>query len=72
MRTVQMSKPITVTVEMTPERAAALALFLKRLLLDDFKAKCSKPELVDEQHYTMQAAADDLREALAEKGVAPR
>ena len=64
--------PIVVTVELTPERAAALALFLKRLLLDDFTAKCGPHEVKDALHYTMQSAAFDVANALADKGFDPR
>jgi hypothetical protein len=67
-----MSKAIKVSVELTEERAAALALFLKRLMLDDFTGKCGPHEQARALHYTMQSAAFDLGNALAEQGFNPR
>lgn len=65
-------KAVLVTVDLTEERAAALALFLKRLLLDDFTAKCGPAERERALNYTMQSAVFDLANALAEKGFDPR
>lgn len=67
-----MSQSVKVTVELTEERAAALALFLKRLMLDDFTGKCGPHERERALHYTMQSAAFDLANALAEQGFNPR
>ena len=67
-----MAKVVSVTVELTDERAAALAQFIKRLMLSDCEAKCSPAELQDAMHYTMQSALFDVGQALAEKGFAPR
>lgn len=67
-----MTKTITFEVELTDERAAALAMFIKRLMLSDCEAKCSPAELKEARQYTMQSALFDIGEALAEKGYAPR
>ncbi len=63
---------IKVEVELTAERAAALAQFIKRLMLSDCEAKCSPAELKGSYHYTMQSALFDVGNALAEKGFNPR
>jgi hypothetical protein len=60
-----------VQVELTGEQAAALALFLKRALFDDFKAKCSKSE-GEAMAYLMRDASAKLRTALAASGFNPR
>lgn len=64
--------PVVVTVELTPERAAALAQFIKRLLLSDCEQKCSAQERNEAVHYQMQSALFDVGVALAEKGFDPR
>lgn len=67
----------TVAVELTGDEAAALAQFLKRLLLDDFTGKCeprdTRPTATREaMQYTMQRAADKVARSLAKVGHAPR
>ena len=57
-----------VQVELPDGQAWALAEFLKRVGYNDYR-----PLAVDEQEARdMQEAGEKLREALAEKGVAPR
>ena len=65
-------KAVTITVDLTEERAAALALFIKRLMLSDCESKCSPAELKDAYQYTMQSALFDVGNALAEQGFDPR
>jgi hypothetical protein len=60
-----------VQVELTGEQAAALALFLKRALFDDFKAKCAQSE-GEAMAYSMRDASEKVRKALADSGHAPR
>ena len=63
---------VKVEIELTPERAAALAQFIKRLMLSDCEGKCSPADLQEAMHYTMQSALFDVGNALAEKGFNPR
>ena len=65
-------KSVIITVDLTEERAAALAQFIKRLMLSDCEAKCSPAELRDAEHQRMQSALFDVGVALAEKGFNPR
>lgn len=51
-----------------PDEAEALAQFLKRVGLSDFRSLAYN----DDEAYVMQAAAKHLRTALAEVGYAPR
>lgn len=67
-----MAKVVTITVELTDERAAALAQFIKRLHLSDCESKCSPAELKDAEQYRMQSALFDIGVALAEAGYDPR
>lgn len=66
-----------ITVDLTASEAAALAQFLKRLMLDDYTSKCAPHEtrpLAQEpaQQYVMQAAGDKVAAALAQQGFRPR
>ena len=63
---------VIVMVDLTPERAAALAMFIKRLLLSDCESKCSPAELQTSYQYAMQSALFDVGQALAEAGYNPR
>jgi len=63
---------VTVTMEMTGEQAQALAIFLKRMMLSDYRAKCQPDTLGDELAYTMQEGGEAVRTALADAGFAPR
>lgn len=67
-----MTKSVIVSVDLTEERAAALAQFIKRLRLDVCEAACSPAEKRDGYAYTMQSALFDVGVALAEKGFDPR
>ena len=67
-----MSKTVKLQIELTDERAAALAMFIKRLMLSDCEGKCSPAELKTSYHYTMQSALFDVGQALAEAGHNPR
>ena len=61
-----------VSVELTGDEAQAFAQFLKRTILDDYKAKCSPASAGGEEPYTMQKAAAKIRAALAASGFNPR
>ncbi len=50
------------------EQAMALAEFLKRAGYSDYRALAVN----EQQAYDMQAAGEQLRQALAERGYAPR
>ena len=63
-------KSVIITVDLTEERAAALAQFIKRLMLSDCEA--SPSELRDAEHQRMQSALFDVGVALAEAGFNPR
>lgn len=63
---------VRIEVELTEERAAALAQFIKRLMLSDCEGKCSSVERNESMHYAMQSALFDVGVALAEKGFHPR
>ena len=67
-----LKKSVTITVDLTEERAAALAQFIKRLLLSDCEAKCSPSEREAAFQYSMQSALFDVGQALAVKGFNPR
>ena len=67
-----MAKMVKLQIELTDERAAALAMFIKRLMLSDCEGKCSLAELKASRHYTMQSALFDVGQALAEAGHNPR
>ena len=59
---------ITIQLELTDDQALALAQFIKRVGYRAYR-ECA----VDENEaYTMVYAADQLRQALARQGYAPR
>jgi hypothetical protein len=60
--------PTTITVELSQTEAMALAQFLKRAGFSDYRSKSTS----DEEAYDIQAAAVQVREALAKAGVEPR
>jgi hypothetical protein len=63
-----MSKPTTISVEFASEEQAELfGIFLKRLMLDDFKAKCAP--YAQSQAHMMQGAADKVLTALRANGM---
>ena len=59
---------VTITVDLSEEEAWQLAQFFKRATFDDFSMKAESEELA----YTMLYASERVRDALAEKGYAPR
>jgi len=59
---------ITITATLTDAQALALAQFLKRVGLDDYKGL----SVDTDEAYTMQSAGEQIRTALAEAGYAPR
>lgn len=66
-----------IAIDLTEDEAAALAQFFKRMLLDDYAAKCAPHETRPRAHepaqqYVMQAAGDKVAAALASNGFAPR
>ena len=63
---------VRITVDLSPDRAAALALFIKRLMLADCETKCSAGERAEALGNTMQSAPFDVANALADAGFAPR
>jgi hypothetical protein len=66
-----MNKPVTITVEFASEDQAELfGTFLKRQMLDDFKAKCAS--YAQAQSYTMQAASENVLRALRSAGMTSR
>lgn len=66
-----------ITVDLTEAEARAIAQFFKRLLLDDYAAKCAPHETRPRAHepaqqYVMQAAGEKIAAALAAQGFQPR
>ena len=57
-----------IEVEWADELAWAFAEFLKRAGIGDYRALAAS----EQEAFDMQAAAEKLRTALAEKGIAPR
>lgn len=57
-----------ITLNLPNDEAQALAQYLKRAGLGEFRALAVN----DSEAYAMQAAAEHLRSALAEAGYAPR
>lgn len=55
-------------VDLNDQEAEALAQFLKRVGLSDFRALAKN----DQEAYAMQAAASKIAKGLAEKGYEPR
>lgn len=63
-----MERRVHLVFDLPPDEALALAQFLKRVGLDDFRQLA-----VDlDEAYAMQAAGERVRTALAEAGYAPR
>lgn len=65
-----MSEPVqvTVSVELEPDQALALAQFTKRLMFSDIR-DCA---ISDEDAYVMVAAIERLQRSLEDAGFAPR
>lgn len=61
-------KMIQLTAELTDSQAWNLAQFLKRVGFSDFRSNARD----DDEAYAMRDAAEQVRRALAESGVAPR
>jgi hypothetical protein len=61
-------KTVTITVTLTDEQAWQFAQFLKRSCWQDYREHAMN----DEEAYTMIYAGQRIRDALAEKGYAPR
>ena len=61
---------ISITVELPDDEAEAFAQFLKRMILDDYHAKCARHDQAEAN--LMQAAGERFRQALAAQGVDPR
>lgn len=59
---------ISIAATLTDAQALALAQFLKRVGLDDYKGL----SVDTEEAYTMLSAGEKIRTALAEAGYAPR
>lgn len=59
---------VTITAELSDASALALAQFLKRAGLRDYRANA----VSDDEAYLMLAAGETIRAALAEQGYAPR
>jgi hypothetical protein len=62
------AKPQPIVLELTEAQAWAFAQFLKRAILDDYRARAANPD----EAYEMSAAAEAIRQALAQAGYAPR
>ena len=62
------SDTITITASLSDAQALALAQFLKRVGLDDYKGLSVDAD----EAYTMLDAGEIVRKALAEAGYAPR
>jgi hypothetical protein len=58
----------TITTELPSEAAWAFAEFLKRAGYSDYRALAANAQ----EAQDMQEAAEQLRKALAEQGIAPR
>jgi ABC-type phosphate/phosphonate transport system substrate-binding protein len=61
-------KPITITVEMTPESAQALAQFMKRVGWSEMRQNA----INDAEAYEMRDALLQVRKSLQEVGFDPR
>jgi hypothetical protein len=60
--------PTTITVKLNQTEAMAFAQFLKRAGFSDYRSKSTS----DEEAYEVQAAAVQVRNALAKAGFEPR
>lgn len=63
-----MSKPVTITVELTDAEAWQYAQFLKRAGWRDYRGNAT----TDDEAYLMRDAGYKIQTALAEAGYAPR
>ena len=63
-----MDRRVYLVFDLPPDEALALAQFLKRVGLDDFRQLAVDAD----EAWTMQAAGERVRAALAEAGYAPR
>lgn len=61
-------KDVRLTLALSPERAAALAVFIERLALSDCAVKCSEGESEAGLPYAMLSALFDVGELLAKAG----
>lgn len=61
-------KEITIKVKFSEDQAWLYAQFLKRVTFSDYRIRVMN----DDEAYTMLAAGELIREALREKGFAPR
>jgi hypothetical protein len=66
-----MKKALMVTIELSADEARALAVFLKRMMFDDYVAKCAKHEGT-EQAYVIRSACDAVTTGLRAIGIAAR
>ncbi|MEQ1881379.1 MAG: hypothetical protein ABL878_10460 [Burkholderiales bacterium] len=57
-----------IVIELPDTQAWAFAEFLKRSMLDDYRARA----VSQEEAYEMSAAGEAIRQALAKAGYAPR
>ena len=60
--------PVRVAIELTDDQAWAFAEFLKRSTFDDYRGRAVSRD----EAYTMIAACEAIRKALADIGYAPR
>ena len=63
-----MDRTVHLAFDLPPDEALALAQFLKRVGLDDFRQLAVDAD----EAYAMQAAGERVRAALADAGYAPR
>ena len=63
-----MERPIQLAFDLPPDEALALAQFLKRVSLDDYRRLAVDAD----EAYAMQTAGERVRTALADAGYAPR
>jgi hypothetical protein len=62
------AKPRSIVIELSDAQAWAFAQYLKRALLDDYRARAVNQD----EAFEMSAAAETIRQALAQAGYAPR
>ena len=60
--------PIRLAIELTGEEAWAIAQFLKRVAVDDYR----RLAVDGDEAYAMRDAGEAIRRVLAEQGYAPR
>lgn len=61
-------KEVTIIVRLSDDQAWGFAQFLKRVCFSDYEQRASSHA----ETYTMLAAGEKIREALRERGYAPR